>query len=53
MLTKEEKFVLKKLVDIELKEFVKEGDSVIFPSLKFLKAEEEYKEFLKVLKKKL
>ena len=52
-LTKNERLLLKTLVEQELKKFESEEEEVLRPSAPFLAAEEKYDEFLDKLLEKL
>lgn len=49
---KEDKIILKHLIEKELKTIQKEEEEIIFPPLSFLKSVKEYEKALKDLKKK-
>lgn len=52
-LTKEEKLLIKQLIEQELKKFESEEKEVLRPSAPFLASEEKYDEFLRKLLGKL
>jgi len=50
---KQDKMILKRLVEKEIEWVEKEEDEIVFPELNFLKGREEYEVRLKKLLKKL